>query len=165
MNAKTVRAAFAALCVLPSLLASAQERPLTADRIVIQASPPCYGSGCTNSNPQSTGCSNPANGSVYVLQSANIYYNGQLVGAVEMKYSAWCNARWAKTYSYVGNVCIGAQMLTSGGAPVSYQTNTYLCGQSDVYSNMYGGAAGKAKGYLYVTSNTNSYAQAITNAQ
>jgi hypothetical protein len=132
---------------------------------VIKASPPCYGSSCNNLNPSTTGCSNTANGPVYTLQNAQIYHNNQLVGAVELRYSQWCNARWAKTFSYIGNRCVGAQMLYSNYNPVSYQTNTYLCNQSDVFSNMYGGGTARAKGYLYVTNLTNSYREAITAAQ
>jgi Protein of unknown function (DUF2690) len=172
MSHRTLAACTLALSIFAAGIAEADDlnkaRTLinaAAGGPVIAAAPPCYGSSCTNLNPSSTGCSNSANGPVYTLQNAQIYYNGTLVGAVELRYSQWCNARWARTYSYIGNRCIGAQMLTSSGSPVSSLTNTYLCYQSDVFSNMYGGAAGKAKGYLYVTENTASYRSAVTNAQ
>jgi hypothetical protein len=136
-----------------------------ADGPVTTASPPCSGAECNGLNPATTGCGNPANGSVYTQQSATIMSGGLAVGGVELRYSQWCNARWSRTISYIGNRCIGAVMRHSSNGYDLAGTNTYLCDHSDVYGNMHGNVA-RAKGYLYTEpQNTFSYREAVTAAQ
>ena len=142
-----------------------EETSLAQDMSATLASPPCYGSTCNGKDPATTGCSNTANGPVYILQSATIWDGATAVGGVELRYSQWCNARWSRTYSYIGSKCIGAVMRDSGNSYDIAGTNYYVCTNSGVYGNMYGGVVARAKGYLYMNSNTSSYRQAVTNAQ
>ncbi len=138
---------------------------LTRDVPVNLAAPPCYGSGCNGLNPSATGCSNPANGKVETMQSISILrdqWSGPAVGGVELRYSHWCNARWSRAISYIGNVCIGAIMRNSADTYDIAGTGTYLCNNSDVFGNMYGGVVARAKGYLYMNQYANSYRDRVT---
>lgn len=159
-------AALAVGCVAPAdeprIDESDEALIAVGDGATAQATPPCYGSTCSGVNPQTSGCSNAANGTITIMQSVTIWSGSTAVGGVELKYSQWCNARWAKTYSYVGNVCIGAIMRTSSDVP---GTNRYLCANSDIYSNMYGGGVASAKGYLYTGATTDTYREATTASQ
>jgi hypothetical protein len=151
---------------LTTMKGEAGDWAVAGDLPVTAVAPPCYGSGCNGRNPATTGCANTANGPVYTLQSKSIMNGTTAVGGVELRYSQWCNARWSRTISYIGNKCIGAIMRDSTDSYDIAGTNTYVCNNSDVFGNMYGGVVARAKGYLYM-SNTDAktYREAVTNAQ
>lgn len=59
----------------------------------------CTGSGCDGTNPETTGCA----ASAITAEFANIYYQGVIVGTVELRYSTTCRTAWARIYSTTYN--------------------------------------------------------------
>lgn len=109
----------------------------------------CYGHTCNGKDPISQGCHYDA----VTKTQAPIWYGYAISwqgGVVELRYSAACNARWARVTSYVGVAHIMGH-LTTGSYPIP---NTWFnvpesLGESDYYGNMYG-APIKAQGSIYI---------------
>lgn len=87
--------------------------------------PPCFGTACNGLNPQSTGCSTDA----VTLDQLTPPGGG---GTVELRYSAWCGAAWARSDNYAMNSYVSGWSASSGG----YEIIRELTSPTVLYSAM-----------------------------
>lgn len=129
-----VAAIFGIMTIIPT--ASAQAATIT-----------CYGYGCDNTDPASTGCS----ASAYTASSVPIMIGNYQVGVLNNRYSTACGTNWAQV------------VITDGSTPeiqvqVCRAYDDYRCSgeytsflQSSAYSNQVFAEYGPAIAYAWVT--------------
>lgn len=87
--------------------------------------PPCSGTGCNGKNPETTGCYTDAQ----TIDQLTPPGGG---GTVELRYSAWCDAAWARSNNYSMNSYVSGWSASSGG----YEIIRELTSPDVLYSPM-----------------------------
>jgi hypothetical protein len=124
------------------------EEAAPAEQGEVTAFAGCSGSGCNYKDPNAMGCSADA----VTRMSANILdYSGKIIGRVELRYSAACNAKWSRAYNYISFSTSAWMSDGSTSSPTVISGTMYGSGSSNqVYGNMYSGyskACGQVAGY------------------
>jgi hypothetical protein len=119
--------------------------PAGQERVVAFAG--CYGASCNGRDPIAMGC----NADAATRKSANILNpSGAIIGRVELRYSAVCNAKWSKVYNNI-SYTTSAWMSDSSPNPMIIGGTMFgSTSANQVYGSMYSGfikACGQVGGY------------------
>ncbi|MEZ4474431.1 MAG: DUF2690 domain-containing protein [bacterium] len=93
----------------------------------------CAGAACRGRDPVVTGCDRGA----VTLQTRELRLNNQLVGKIELRYSAACGARWARLTNYQSSTGPYFSTRVSINGLFAY----FYTGVRTSWSDMYNGVA------------------------